>query len=45
MLSPDGAFSPKAIDVIRLALKELGILDHTPAATDLFDATFTPVTF
>jgi NitT/TauT family transport system substrate-binding protein len=45
MLSPDGAFSPKALDVIRLSLKELGILDHTPAATDLFDANFTPVTF
>jgi ABC-type nitrate/sulfonate/bicarbonate transport system substrate-binding protein len=45
MLSPDGAFSPKALDVIRLSLKELGILDHTPAASDLCDATFTPVTF
>jgi NitT/TauT family transport system substrate-binding protein len=45
MLSPDGAFSPKALDVIRLSLKELGILDHTPAATDLYDASFTPVTF
>jgi NitT/TauT family transport system substrate-binding protein len=45
MLSPDGAFSPKALEVIRLSLKELGILDQTPAASDLYDAAFTPVTF
>jgi NitT/TauT family transport system substrate-binding protein len=45
MLSSDGAFSPKALEVIRLSLKELGILDRTPAASDLYDAAFTPVTF
>ena len=45
MLSADGTFSPKALEVIRLSLKELGILDRTPAASDLFDAAFTPVTF
>jgi NitT/TauT family transport system substrate-binding protein len=45
MLSFNGAFSPKALDVIRLSLKELGILDHAPAARDLYDPSFTPVTF
>jgi hypothetical protein len=43
MLSFDGAFSPKALEVIRLSLKELGILDQVPAAKDLYDATFAPV--
>jgi NitT/TauT family transport system substrate-binding protein len=43
MMSFDGAFSPKALDVIRLSLKELGILDQAPAAKDLYDAAFTPV--
>jgi NitT/TauT family transport system substrate-binding protein len=45
MLSFDGAFSPKALEVIRLSLKELGILDQVPAAKDLYDPAFTPVTF
>jgi len=45
MLSLDGTFSPKALEVIRLSLKELGILDQVPAAKDLYDATFTPVKF
>jgi ABC-type nitrate/sulfonate/bicarbonate transport system substrate-binding protein len=45
MLSFDGAFSPKALEVIRLSLKELGILDQVPEAKDLYDATFTPVKF
>lgn len=45
MLSFDGTFSPKALDVIRMSLKELGILDHVPAAKDLYDAAFTPVKF
>jgi ABC-type nitrate/sulfonate/bicarbonate transport system substrate-binding protein len=45
MLSFDGAFSPKALEVIRLSLNELGILDQVPAAQDLYDATFTPVKF
>jgi ABC-type nitrate/sulfonate/bicarbonate transport system substrate-binding protein len=43
MLSFDGAFSPKALEVIRVSLKELGILDQVPAASDLYDPTFTPV--
>jgi NitT/TauT family transport system substrate-binding protein len=45
MLSFDGAFSPKALDVIRLSLKELGILDQVPAASDLYEPSFTPVMF
>lgn len=43
MLSQDGAFSPKALDVIRASLKDLGILDHTPEAKDLYAAGFSPV--
>jgi NitT/TauT family transport system substrate-binding protein len=45
MLSYDGAFSPKALEVIRLSLKELGILERVPEATDLYDGNFTPVRF
>jgi NitT/TauT family transport system substrate-binding protein len=45
MLSYDGAFSPKALEVIRVSLKELGILAQVPAAKDLYDGSFTPVKF
>jgi NitT/TauT family transport system substrate-binding protein len=45
MLSFDGAFSPKALEVIRLSLKELGILERVPEAKDLYDGSFTPVKF
>ncbi|MBV9970108.1 MAG: ABC transporter substrate-binding protein [Xanthobacteraceae bacterium] len=45
MLSYDGAFSPKALDVIRLSLKELGILEQVPDAKNLYDGSFTPVKF
>ena len=45
MMSFDGAFSPKALDVIRLSLKELGILDNVPDAKDLYDPNFAPVKF
>jgi NitT/TauT family transport system substrate-binding protein len=45
MLSYDGAFSPKALEVIRVSLKELGILDRVPEAKDLYDPSFTPVRF
>ena len=34
MLSYDGAFSPKALEVIRVSLKELGILERVPEAKD-----------
>jgi NitT/TauT family transport system substrate-binding protein len=45
MLSRDGSFSPKALEVIRVSLKELGILEQVPEAKDLYDARFTPVNF
>jgi ABC-type nitrate/sulfonate/bicarbonate transport system substrate-binding protein len=45
MLSYDGAFSPKALEVIRLSLKELGILERVPEAKDLYDSSFAPVKF
>ena len=45
MLSYDGVFSPKALDVIRLSLKELGILEQVPDAKNLYDGSFTPVKF
>jgi ABC-type nitrate/sulfonate/bicarbonate transport system substrate-binding protein len=45
MLSYDGAFSPKALEVIRLSLKELGILERVPEAKELYDAGFAPVRF
>jgi len=45
MLSYDGVFSPKALDVIRLSLKELGILEQVPDAQNLYDGSFTPVKF
>jgi ABC-type nitrate/sulfonate/bicarbonate transport system substrate-binding protein len=43
MLSQDGAFSPKALEVIRSSLKDLGILDHTPEAAALYAPGFAPV--
>ena len=43
MLSFDGTFSPKAIEVIRGSLKDLGILDTVPDASTLYVADFVPV--
>ena len=43
--SADGAWNPKAIEVIRQSLKELGILPEVPAAKDLYNDQFVPVTF
>jgi NitT/TauT family transport system substrate-binding protein len=45
MLSTDGAFNPKAIEVIRGSLVELGILDKVPDAKDLYTDKFVPVKF
>jgi hypothetical protein len=45
MLSHDGSFSPKALEVIRVSLKDIGILEQVPEAKDLYDAGFTPVKF
>ena len=43
MMSYDGAFSPKALDIIRGSLKDLGVLDFVPDAKLLYDPQFTPV--
>ena len=43
MLSPDGTFSPKAVEVIRSSLKDLGILDTIPDASSLYVSDFVPV--
>jgi hypothetical protein len=45
MLSRDGAFSPQALEVIRVSLKDLGILEQVPDASALYDPSFTPVKF
>jgi ABC-type nitrate/sulfonate/bicarbonate transport system substrate-binding protein len=44
MMSFDGAFSAKAIEIIRGSLKDLGITDNAPAAAAMYDPGFTPVT-
>jgi NitT/TauT family transport system substrate-binding protein len=43
--SPDGAWSPVAIDVIRHSLKELGILATVPEAKAIYNDKFVPVKF
>lgn len=43
--SDDGAFDPKAIEVIRRSLKDLGILDFEPDPKTLYTDKFVPVTF
>jgi ABC-type nitrate/sulfonate/bicarbonate transport system substrate-binding protein len=43
--STDGAWDPKAIEVIRFSLKELGILPAVPDAKALYNDTFVPVKF
>jgi NitT/TauT family transport system substrate-binding protein len=45
MLSRDGAFSPQALEVIRVSLKDLGILEQVPEASALYDPSFTPVKY
>jgi hypothetical protein len=42
-LSDDGAFDPKAVDVIRNTLPGFGVLDSVPAAKDLYTDKFVPV--
>ncbi|MPZ37006.1 MAG: transporter substrate-binding domain-containing protein [Rhizobiales bacterium] len=41
--SPDGSWDPKAIEVIRKSLKQLGILDSVPDARTLYNDQFVPV--
>jgi len=43
MLSFDGKFDPKGLDVIRASLKDLGILATVPATAALYDGSFVPV--
>ena len=43
--STDGTFDPKAIEVIRRSLKELGILDFEPDPKMLYTSQFVPVKF
>jgi ABC-type nitrate/sulfonate/bicarbonate transport system substrate-binding protein len=43
--STDGAWDPKAIEVIRHSLKELGILPEVPEAKALYNDKFVPVKF
>jgi ABC-type nitrate/sulfonate/bicarbonate transport system substrate-binding protein len=43
MISTDGAFNPKAIEIIRRSLKDLDILDRVPEASELYLPGFAPV--
>lgn len=43
MLSFDGTFPPKALEVIRASLKELGIVDTEPDVKAMYDPQFVPV--
>jgi NitT/TauT family transport system substrate-binding protein len=43
--SPDGAWNPAAIEVIRHSLKELGILSFVPEAKAIYNDQFVPVRF
>jgi NitT/TauT family transport system substrate-binding protein len=43
MMSFDGAFDPKAIEIIRQSLKELEILDFIPETKDMYVDKFVPV--
>jgi len=43
--SADGAWDPKAIEVIRHSLKDLGILPQVPDAKAIYNGKFVPVKF
>src|SRR5882672_4456772 len=43
ILSADGQFDPKALEVIRSSLKDLGILDTMPVTAALYTGKFVPV--
>jgi NitT/TauT family transport system substrate-binding protein len=43
MMSFDGEFDPKALDVIRQSLKDLQILDFVPETAKLYTGAFVPV--
>ncbi|HWK14210.1 MAG TPA: ABC transporter substrate-binding protein [Rhizobiaceae bacterium] len=44
MLSDDGAFDPRAIELIRESFMDLGILDFVPEASEIYTDQFVPVT-
>ena len=43
MMSADGQFDPKALEVTRSSLKDLGILETVPATAALYTGKFVPV--
>jgi len=43
MMSFDGQFDPKALEVIRLSLKDLGISEIMPATAEMYNGRFVPV--
>lgn len=43
MISFDGAFSPKALELLRHSFKELGVLDGVPDVKDIYNPNFAPV--
>ncbi len=43
MASKDGAFDPAAIEVVRRALKETGVMEDVPPADKLYSTQFVPV--
>jgi len=43
MMSADGQFDPKALEVTRSSLKDLGILETVPATSALYTGKFVPV--
>jgi hypothetical protein len=43
MLSFDGRFDPKALEVIRASLKDLGILGTVPQLGAMYNGSFVPV--
>ena len=43
MASKDGTFDPAAIEVVRRALKETGVLEDVPPASALYSTRFVPV--
>jgi ABC-type nitrate/sulfonate/bicarbonate transport system substrate-binding protein len=45
MMSDDGVFNPRALEVIRNSFKELGILDTVPEAKAIYSDRFVPVKF
>lgn len=45
MISFDGTFSQKALEMLRNSFKDLGVLDTVPEIKDIYNPNFTPVTF